>query len=108
MSLRIGTARHLRNWRRRFLADKHPVANLLDSPAWNRIERKDFAALHDLQAEAGMMKWASDLIADNQPLSKRPPIVGAMSADGDELRAAAHQQHIFAASLSFNDAAIQA
>jgi hypothetical protein len=43
--------------------------------------------------EAGVMPGTAHSVVDNESVRQRPAIVGAVSADGEHVRAATHEQH---------------
>src|SRR5215472_11601886 len=52
------------------------------------------------------MPWAAHRVLDDQPLSKRPAVMGARGTDREDFLAAAGQQHRLVAHLTDNHRAI--
>ena len=46
------------------------------------------------------MPGTTDALADHEPFGERPVIVAAMRADGENLRARAHQQNFLVADMA--------
>ena len=88
------------------LRDEDLAVALLDRPAVDRAERRRAQRLAGAQAEAGVMPGAAHRVADQQPFGERAVIVAAVRADGEDLAAAARQQHLLVADMADQHAAV--
>ena len=92
---------------RKFLPHEHTIAATLDTPTRDGIERRHAQQLAGAQTEAGVMQGATDLIADNQALGQGAAIVGTVGADGEDVLAAADQEHIVLTQLALQQRAVR-
>ena len=87
-------------WRcrlRKLRADVDRVALAIDAPARDRIERRRPQRVARAQAEARVMPRTADGVADDEPVGERAVVVRAVRADGEDLLAPPHQNHVVVA-----------
>ena len=82
-----------------FLAHEDAAVALLDLPALDRTQGRRAQGLAGAQIEAGVMPGAAHCLADHEAVGERPVVVAAMSADGEHIGAAAHQQNLLVADM---------
>ena len=75
------------------LADKDLAVALFDAPRVDWTERRGAQGFAGAKIEAGVMPGTSHRIVDNEALRERTIVVGALSADRENVSAAAHEQN---------------
>ncbi len=75
------------------LAHEDLAVALLDAPRADRTEGWRAKRLASAEIEAGVMPGTSHRIIDDEPFGERAVIVRALSADGEDLRPTAYEQH---------------
>ena len=78
---------------RALFADKDFAIALFDAPCVDWTERRGAQGFAGAKIEAGVMPGTSHRIVDNEALRERTIVVGALSADGENVSAAAHEQN---------------
>jgi hypothetical protein len=76
-------------------SDVGQIADSLYAPTLNRIERWGTHRLAGGQAEAGVVPWAPDGVADDKPVDQRAMIVRAVWTNGKHRIARSNEQHLF-------------
>jgi hypothetical protein len=77
-------------WLGALLADKDLAIALFDGPRVDWTERRGVQGFARAKIKAGVMPGTSDRIVDNEALGERTIVVGALSADRENVGAAAH------------------
>ena len=94
---------------RQFLADPINRAVLLfDFPAGQRGEGGGVQRLAAAKVKTGMMPGTTDGIASHQAIGQGAVIMAAMGGDGEDVRAAPHQQHFVFADMAGQHAGFKA
>ncbi len=88
------------------LAHEDLAVALFDAPRRDGAESRRARGLSGPEIEAGVMPGAPHRVIDNEPLSERAVVVGAQSADGEHVGAAAHEQHRFIFDMADEFAAV--
>src|SRR5439155_4392091 len=83
---RRGTAagRRGRRWTGELLSNEQLAVDALDAPARDRIERRRANGVAGREAETGVMQWAANGVADDQPVREQTVIVSAVRRDGEK------------------------
>ena len=81
--------------RRPLFSHERRVADPLDAPAGNRIQRGGTQRFAGSQAETGVVPWAPNGVADDQTFDERAVIVRAVGAKGKDRIARSNEQHVF-------------
>ncbi len=92
--------------RRPLLAREDFPLALFDLPAFDRRERGRAQRLTRAQIETGVMPRTTNGVADDETVCKRPMVVRAMRAHGEDFRSSAHEENVLIADLSHEHAAI--
>jgi hypothetical protein len=66
---------------------------LLDTPAWDRVQRRSAQRLSGTKTETGVVPGTADGVLYQDPFGERTVVVGAFGADREQLVTTARQQH---------------
>jgi hypothetical protein len=75
------------------LGDKDLAIPLFDAPRVDWTERRGAQGLASAKIKTGVMPGTSHRIVDNEALRERTIVVSALSADREQVGAAAHEQN---------------
>ena len=97
---RAGRGATRRRRRSALLANENPAVALLDPPAVDWVEGRRAQGLACPKVEAGVVPGAAHHFVDDEPLGEGRMIVGASSADREDVGAPAHDQHRLVADMA--------
>jgi hypothetical protein len=75
------------------LADKDLAIALFDAPRVDWTERRGAQGFASAKIKAGVMPRTAHCVVDNEALRERTVVVGAQSAERENVSAAAHEQN---------------
>src|SRR5438270_688818 len=79
---------------------------LLDTPAWDRVQRWRAQRLSGTKTETGVVPGTAHCVLDEDPLSEWTVVVGAFGADREQLLTTAREQHRVVRDVPQNHAAL--
>ena len=81
------------------LAHEDAAVAPLDLPASERTQGRRAQGLAVVQIETGVMPWAANCCANDEPVGERPMVVTAMGGDREHIRAVRNQQNLVVADM---------